>query len=129
MATRDDAKSAQEQSALLLRLSKAWRHRALLLRLFESPFLALGITYSACMRLPIVGVLGKRYLSGRVGVPSRVRIVEVGPRDGLQNEKVIVPTERKVSLVEGLVRAGIQDIEVRVAIDHETLCPRDYVGT
>ncbi len=42
----------------------------------------------------------------------RVRITEVGPRDGLQNEARSVPTEAKVAFVRGLVRSGLTDIEV-----------------
>ena len=41
----------------------------------------------------------------------RVKIVEVGPRDGLQNEIEIVPTATKLDLIERLVQAGLQDIE------------------
>ncbi|MEL6343709.1 MAG: hydroxymethylglutaryl-CoA lyase [Myxococcota bacterium] len=41
-----------------------------------------------------------------------VRIYEVTPRDGLQNEPVIVPTDAKVELIERLVDAGYRDIEV-----------------
>lgn len=43
--------------------------------------------------------------------PERVKIVEVGPRDGLQNESVIVPAEIKVQLVEKLADAGFSVIE------------------
>jgi hydroxymethylglutaryl-CoA lyase len=43
--------------------------------------------------------------------PSRVRIVEVGPRDGLQNEASIVPVEAKMDLIEALVGAGLKTIE------------------
>src|SRR5690606_8095210 len=43
--------------------------------------------------------------------PSRVRIVEVGPRDGLQNEKQIIPTATKVQLINQLADAGLQTIE------------------
>jgi hydroxymethylglutaryl-CoA lyase len=41
-----------------------------------------------------------------------VRIVEVGPRDGLQNEKIMVPTATKIALVERLAAAGLRSIEV-----------------
>ena len=41
-----------------------------------------------------------------------VRIVEVGPRDGLQNEKQNVPTAIKLELIERLAVAGLRDIEV-----------------
>ena len=44
-------------------------------------------------------------------LPQRVRIVEVGPRDGLQNEKAIVPTAVKVALIDGLADAGLMTIE------------------
>jgi hydroxymethylglutaryl-CoA lyase len=40
-----------------------------------------------------------------------VRLVEVGPRDGLQNEKVEVPTEAKVELIERLAEAGLPAVE------------------
>jgi hydroxymethylglutaryl-CoA lyase len=43
---------------------------------------------------------------------ERVRIVEVGPRDGLQNEATIVPTEDKVRYIEMLADAGLKEIEV-----------------
>ncbi len=42
---------------------------------------------------------------------ERVRIVEVGPRDGLQNEKQTVATATKLELIERLVAAGLRDIE------------------
>src|SRR5579871_4634239 len=45
-------------------------------------------------------------------IPKRVRIVEVGPRDGLQNEAIVVSTEDKVGFVELLADAGFADIEV-----------------
>ncbi|MFZ5512314.1 MAG: hydroxymethylglutaryl-CoA lyase [Pseudomonadota bacterium] len=44
-------------------------------------------------------------------LPQRVKIVEVGPRDGLQNEKQVVPTAVKVELIERLGRAGLAAIE------------------
>ena len=44
--------------------------------------------------------------------PTRVRLVEVGPRDGLQNEKQPVPTHTKIELVHRLQQAGCKDIEV-----------------
>lgn len=42
---------------------------------------------------------------------ERVKIVEVGPRDGLQNEKVLIPTEAKVTFIQALVDAGLTTIE------------------
>jgi hydroxymethylglutaryl-CoA lyase len=44
-------------------------------------------------------------------LPEFVRIVEVGPRDGLQNESQPIPTEAKVALIEQLVVAGVRHIE------------------
>lgn len=43
--------------------------------------------------------------------PKKVRIVEVGPRDGLQNEKQAIPTSAKIQLIENLVDAGLTYIE------------------
>ena len=43
--------------------------------------------------------------------PEQVKIVEVGPRDGLQNESVTVPAEVKVALVEKLADAGLSVVE------------------
>jgi len=45
-------------------------------------------------------------------VPTRVSLVEVGPRDGLQNETAVVPTEAKIAFVDGLTAAGHSRIEV-----------------
>ncbi|XP_048453053.1 3-hydroxy-3-methylglutaryl-CoA lyase, cytoplasmic [Rhincodon typus] len=45
------------------------------------------------------------------GLPEFVKIVEVGPRDGLQNEKVIVPTEIKIKLIDLLSETGLSVIE------------------
>jgi hydroxymethylglutaryl-CoA lyase len=44
-------------------------------------------------------------------LPQRVRLVEVGPRDGLQNEAAPMSTGDKVALVEGLAKAGLRYIE------------------
>ncbi|QEZ45348.1 hydroxymethylglutaryl-CoA lyase [Cupriavidus oxalaticus] len=44
-------------------------------------------------------------------IPNYVKIVEVGPRDGLQNEKAMVPTDVKVALVNQLTDAGFVNIE------------------
>src|SRR2546425_2475924 len=42
----------------------------------------------------------------------KVRVVEVGPRDGLQNELKTVPTDLKVAFVDALSDAGYEEIEV-----------------
>ena len=44
-------------------------------------------------------------------LPAKVRIVEVGPRDGLQNEKAAVPLEAKVGLIDRLSATGLTVIE------------------
>src|ERR1700757_4320032 len=44
-------------------------------------------------------------------LPSGVSVVEVGPRDGLQNEAQFVATNVKVELIERLVGAGIRKLE------------------
>jgi hydroxymethylglutaryl-CoA lyase len=49
--------------------------------------------------------------AARIALPPRVRICEVGPRDGLQNEAGIVATADKVRYVELLAAAGLRDIE------------------
>jgi hydroxymethylglutaryl-CoA lyase len=45
-------------------------------------------------------------------IPSRVRLIDVGPRDGLQNEKTPVPAAVKIELVHRLQAAGLREIEV-----------------
>ncbi|MFG2642862.1 hydroxymethylglutaryl-CoA lyase [Streptomyces sp. NPDC048370] len=45
------------------------------------------------------------------GLPARVRIHEVGPRDGLQNEKTVVPTATKAEFVRRLAAAGLSTVE------------------
>ena len=44
-------------------------------------------------------------------LPHSVRIVEVGPRDGLQNEKAIIPTEQKIQFIQMLADAGLPVVE------------------
>lgn len=46
------------------------------------------------------------------GVAEQVRVYEVGPRDGLQNEHQIVPTAHKIAFIRRLAAAGVRDIEV-----------------
>jgi len=47
----------------------------------------------------------------REGLPDRVRIYEVGPRDGLQNESAIVPVDAKAAFVRRLLAAGLPVVE------------------
>ena len=44
-------------------------------------------------------------------LPRAVRVVEVGPRDGLQNEKAIIPTEQKIQFISMLADAGLPVVE------------------
>ncbi|MCH2265677.1 MAG: hydroxymethylglutaryl-CoA lyase [SAR324 cluster bacterium] len=44
-------------------------------------------------------------------IPKNIQLVEVGPRDGLQNEKAWVGTETKIALIEKLAHAGLTKIE------------------
>lgn len=44
-------------------------------------------------------------------LPSQVKIVEVGPRDGLQNEKKLIPSEIKIELIRRLSNTGLKVIE------------------
>lgn len=46
-----------------------------------------------------------------MSIPAQVRIVEVGPRDGLQNEKTIVATADKIALIDRLSDTGLRSIE------------------
>ena len=45
-------------------------------------------------------------------IPKKVNIYEVGPRDGLQNEKKIIPTNIKVKLINKLSECNFKNIEV-----------------
>ena len=47
-----------------------------------------------------------------MNIPTRVQLIDVGPRDGLQNEKSPVPAEVKIGLVHRLQEAGLKEIEV-----------------
>lgn len=44
-------------------------------------------------------------------IPEYVKIVEVGPRDGLQNEKDVVPTAVKIETIKMLVSSGLSVVE------------------
>ncbi len=54
---------------------------------------------------------GNDALRSALNLPSEVLIVDVGPRDGLQNEPQPVPTAAKIALINALARAGIRRIE------------------
>jgi hydroxymethylglutaryl-CoA lyase len=46
------------------------------------------------------------------GLPRAVRVREVGPRDGFQNEPEVIATERKIELIDALARTGLRRLEV-----------------
>jgi isopropylmalate/homocitrate/citramalate synthase len=56
-----------------------------------------------------------------VTLPERVTVVEVGPRDGLQNEKGFVPTEAKVAFVEALADAGLPVVETTAFVSPKAI--------
>ena len=43
---------------------------------------------------------------------KNIEVFEVGPRDGLQNESIILPVEQKVTLIHKLVNAGLKNVEI-----------------
>ena len=45
-------------------------------------------------------------------LPAEVRIREVGPRDGFQNEPEVIATDDKVALIDALARTGLRRLEV-----------------
>jgi hydroxymethylglutaryl-CoA lyase len=49
---------------------------------------------------------------------ARARIIEVGPRDGLQNEAAIIPTEVKIAFVDALSASGVDEVEVSAFVSH-----------
>ena len=49
---------------------------------------------------------------GKMRLPAKVKLVEVGPRDGLQNEPETVSTAVKIELIDRLAGSGLQSIEV-----------------
>ena len=57
------------------------------------------------------------------GLPGRVTIYEVGPRDGLQNESALVPTEVKAELIRRLLAAGLPIVEATSFV-HPTWVPQ-----
>ncbi|HEV7708366.1 MAG TPA: hydroxymethylglutaryl-CoA lyase [Asanoa sp.] len=63
----------------------------------------------------------ERALVGAAG--SAVEIVEVGPRDGLQNERTVVPTAAKIAYIQALVDAGARRIEATSFV-HPTRVPQ-----
>jgi hydroxymethylglutaryl-CoA lyase len=56
-------------------------------------------------------------------MPERIEIVEVGPRDGLQNESVILATDEKLTLIDHLIDAGVRRLEA-VSFAHPEYVPQ-----
>ena len=59
----------------------------------------------------------------RMGLPARVQIREVGPRDGLQNEDIVLPTDHKIRLIDALSGTGLREIEA-VSFVHPRFVPQ-----
>jgi hydroxymethylglutaryl-CoA lyase len=55
------------------------------------------------------------------GLPAAVRIREVGPRDGFQNEPETIPTDRKIELINALARTGLRRLEVTSFVRAEVI--------
>ena len=51
------------------------------------------------------------------GLPAHIRFSEVGPRDGLQIEQDLIPTEAKIALIEAIADAGVAMIEVAAFVN------------
>jgi len=45
-------------------------------------------------------------------LPEQINVVEVGPRDGFQNVKTIIPTEDKITIIQAMIQAGIRTMEI-----------------
>jgi hypothetical protein len=86
----------------------------MMMMLSKLPFRTSVSPFLRTRRRPLQDVSGKRkhaVLAATKYVKNVVNIVEVGPRDGLQNEKGIIPVEIKVELINRLVRAGVMNVE------------------
>lgn len=64
----------------------------------------------ACSRIPTRVQRGFATASNQAS-DNRIKLVEVGPRDGLQNEKKIIPLKTKIELIERLAETGLSSIE------------------
>lgn len=56
-----------------------------------------------------------------------IKLVEVGPRDGLQNEKTPLDAGVKVELIERLVRSGLRDVEAGSFVSPKWVRPRRFL--
>lgn len=90
--------------------SSPWQH----LHKFSFGMTALRLaTCRACTRARIQARRGLATASNQQQTRSsnRVKLVEVGPRDGLQNEKRAIPLATKMELIERLAQTGVSTIE------------------
>lgn len=71
-------------------------------------FIRFPISATSFLRNRTYGVPHRHYATA---VSNHVKIVEVGPRDGLQNEKAVIPPEVKIDLINKLGSAGMTAIE------------------
>ncbi|KAF8043680.1 hypothetical protein BT93_A1867 [Corymbia citriodora subsp. variegata] len=74
-----------------------------------SMFVMLGVSQLVIIPANVLRRIQGRALLG--SIPRYVKIIEVGPRDGLQNEKDIVPTKVKIELIKMLVSSGLPVVE------------------
>jgi hydroxymethylglutaryl-CoA lyase len=56
-------------------------------------------------------------------LPERVRLMEVGPRDGLQNEKIVIDTRTKLAFIDALVDAGLTRVEITAFVNPRWIPP------
>jgi hydroxymethylglutaryl-CoA lyase len=63
--------------------------------------------------------------TSKISYPTKVKIFEVGPRDGLQNEFFILETSFKVDMIKKLVSTGITNIEATSFVSHKAI-PQFY---
>lgn len=69
----------------------------------------------ASPRVPRIQPLRRTFATASATQPqasdNQVKLVEVGPRDGLQNEKTIIPLGTKIELIQRLAKTGLRTIE------------------
>ncbi|XWS73631.1 hypothetical protein CRYUN_Cryun02cG0145200 [Craigia yunnanensis] len=104
---RRHVRDVSEGEAFNRRASSLSKNRMKFGHVCDSSYLPDHQYSSKCNERGIRGITNK-FLKG---IPKFVKIVEVGPRDGLQNEKNIVPTSVKVELIRRLVSSGLPVVE------------------
>ncbi|MCA9949899.1 MAG: hydroxymethylglutaryl-CoA lyase [Anaerolineales bacterium] len=45
-------------------------------------------------------------------IPHKATLIDVGPRDGIQTQKIIIPVDKKIAMIQGLIDAGLKNIQV-----------------